>query len=334
MMGKKIRSFAPLPLDVSLEELVPKDHFYRRLEARLDPHNRAVWAVAARRGAQRIRELRQAGQWQPPLIRHPELAERQRQRMRRLAADPVYRAALIRQLSRGAREATEFVERTCVVCGTSFQAFAARVRAGEGKTCSPDCSRARRAQVLREHQPARTAPDAWRQRTRLQARAQWRQSPRYHRLAVAVRRLEPAALASLPPRDRQMLGWYYGLETAGELLDHTQIGERLGLSPKRVARRLHRTLAHLLGSGVVHAAGDRGGTTAARCGVCRGLRQQPSPIGPVLSWQERERVLALQVALGAVTRCARCGQLRPIADTAAGRHRCRPPTRRPPRPGS
>jgi transposase len=36
MMGKKIRSFAPLPLDVSLEELVPKDHFYRRLEASLD----------------------------------------------------------------------------------------------------------------------------------------------------------------------------------------------------------------------------------------------------------------------------------------------------------
>jgi len=36
MMGTKIRSFAPLPLDVSLEELVPKDHFYRRLEARLD----------------------------------------------------------------------------------------------------------------------------------------------------------------------------------------------------------------------------------------------------------------------------------------------------------
>jgi hypothetical protein len=29
----KIRSFSPLPLDVSLEELAPKDHFYRRLEA-------------------------------------------------------------------------------------------------------------------------------------------------------------------------------------------------------------------------------------------------------------------------------------------------------------
>ena len=36
MMGTKIRSFNPLPLDVSLDELVPDDHFYRRLEGRLD----------------------------------------------------------------------------------------------------------------------------------------------------------------------------------------------------------------------------------------------------------------------------------------------------------
>ncbi len=36
MMGTKIRSFAPLPHDLSLEDLVPEDHFYRRLEARLD----------------------------------------------------------------------------------------------------------------------------------------------------------------------------------------------------------------------------------------------------------------------------------------------------------
>src|SRR5215217_7548049 len=36
MMGTKIRSFAPLPRDLSLEELVPKDHFYRRPEAQLD----------------------------------------------------------------------------------------------------------------------------------------------------------------------------------------------------------------------------------------------------------------------------------------------------------
>jgi transposase len=36
MMGTKVRSFAPLPADLSLEELVPEDNFYRRLEARLD----------------------------------------------------------------------------------------------------------------------------------------------------------------------------------------------------------------------------------------------------------------------------------------------------------
>ena len=32
MMGTKIRSFSPLPRDVSLEELVPAGHFYRRLQ--------------------------------------------------------------------------------------------------------------------------------------------------------------------------------------------------------------------------------------------------------------------------------------------------------------
>jgi hypothetical protein len=36
MMGAKIRSFSPLPEDLSLEDLVPEDHFYRRLEAQLD----------------------------------------------------------------------------------------------------------------------------------------------------------------------------------------------------------------------------------------------------------------------------------------------------------
>ncbi len=35
MMGAKIRNFAPLP-DLPLEELVPKDNFYRHLEATLD----------------------------------------------------------------------------------------------------------------------------------------------------------------------------------------------------------------------------------------------------------------------------------------------------------
>ncbi len=36
MMGAKERRFDPLPRDVSLEELVPPEHLYRRLEERLD----------------------------------------------------------------------------------------------------------------------------------------------------------------------------------------------------------------------------------------------------------------------------------------------------------
>jgi transposase len=36
MMGTKVRSFAALPRDLSLEDLVPEENFYRRLEARLD----------------------------------------------------------------------------------------------------------------------------------------------------------------------------------------------------------------------------------------------------------------------------------------------------------
>lgn len=36
MMGTKIRRFAPLPRDTSLEDIVPRDNFYRRLEERLD----------------------------------------------------------------------------------------------------------------------------------------------------------------------------------------------------------------------------------------------------------------------------------------------------------
>jgi transposase len=36
MMGTKIRSFTSLPHDVSIEDLVPEDHFYRRLERTLN----------------------------------------------------------------------------------------------------------------------------------------------------------------------------------------------------------------------------------------------------------------------------------------------------------
>jgi len=36
MMGIKERDFRPLPTNLSLEELVSEDNFYRRLEKRLD----------------------------------------------------------------------------------------------------------------------------------------------------------------------------------------------------------------------------------------------------------------------------------------------------------
>jgi transposase len=36
MMGTKERNFPSLPEDISLEDLVPKDNFYRRLQERLD----------------------------------------------------------------------------------------------------------------------------------------------------------------------------------------------------------------------------------------------------------------------------------------------------------
>src|SRR5215210_1074092 len=36
MMGTKIRCFAPLPHELSLEDLVPEEHLYRRLQATLD----------------------------------------------------------------------------------------------------------------------------------------------------------------------------------------------------------------------------------------------------------------------------------------------------------
>lgn len=36
MMGTRQRDFRPLPESISLEELVPKDNFYRRLDERID----------------------------------------------------------------------------------------------------------------------------------------------------------------------------------------------------------------------------------------------------------------------------------------------------------
>lgn len=245
----------------------------KRLEARKDPNNRAAWAKGAHRGGAKIHELYEAGKYLPPLVRDPKLVERQRQLMREKAADPVFWAALVRRLSKGLREGPKFVEQSCVVCGTRFQTLAALVRAGQGKTCGPACYRARRAQALREHSPARTEPEAWRERTRLSARAQWQCSPRYRRIAAALQALEPGVMAGAPELDRQIVGWYYGLE-GQRGLDYGEIAVQLGLSRSQVADRLHRLLARLLGGEVVHGDGDRGGTTYARCRVCRTFAQQ------------------------------------------------------------
>ena len=35
-MGNKVRSFAPLPQDLSMDDLLLEVHFYHRLQARLD----------------------------------------------------------------------------------------------------------------------------------------------------------------------------------------------------------------------------------------------------------------------------------------------------------
>ena len=51
MMGSKERAFAPLP-PVTLEDLVPPDHFYRHLERTLD------LALRARPGPRRLRRDR------------------------------------------------------------------------------------------------------------------------------------------------------------------------------------------------------------------------------------------------------------------------------------
>jgi hypothetical protein len=190
--------------------------------------------------------------------------------MLRKVADPTERAALVRRLSNGARDGPELVERTCVMCGKSFQALASRVRVGEGKTCSPPCTHARRAQLMREHHPARTAPDIWRQRTRLSARAQWRQNPRYQRIAAALSALDRSDLARLSDADREMLEWYYGLGGQdAEALDYRQIADKLDRTVDQVSERIHRVTSQTLGPAVVHVPGDRNGTTRERCSICR-----------------------------------------------------------------
>jgi hypothetical protein len=71
MMGTKIRSFEPLPRDVSLQELVPKDNFYRRLGRQVLRHfdEEYVDRVKAYRGTFPYEKaLRKRRVWVEPLF--------------------------------------------------------------------------------------------------------------------------------------------------------------------------------------------------------------------------------------------------------------------------
>jgi hypothetical protein len=48
VMGIKERVFSPLHCDISLEELIPKDNSYRRLEETLDLSSPRNWCAAGR----------------------------------------------------------------------------------------------------------------------------------------------------------------------------------------------------------------------------------------------------------------------------------------------
>lgn len=75
MMGVKIREFQPLPREVSLEELVPTENFYRDLEERLNLSfvREMVAPLYARGGRPSVELPRYGGQFsltplQPPLL--------------------------------------------------------------------------------------------------------------------------------------------------------------------------------------------------------------------------------------------------------------------------
>ena len=153
------------------------------------------------------------------------------------------------------------------------------IGAGRKKGSAASRSRAGKLKLgLPAAQPARTAPETWRQRTRLSARAQWRQNPRYQRIAAALSALDRSLLACVSERDREMLEWYYGLGGQdAEALDYRQIADKLNRTANQVSVRIHRVTAAMLGPDVVHARGDRNGTTRERCRTCRRI---PAPTAP------------------------------------------------------
>lgn len=147
-------------------------------------------------------------------------------------ADPVWKAEWARKVSAGRGGRTE-VTRTCVICSQTFTIAATLARRGEGKVCGAACGRARRAQVLREHHPAKRP--AWAAEKRAASIMQWQGSARYQGIAARLRALDEAAFARLPERERQAVRLYYGLvEQEAGPFTHQVIGARLGVSRSRV----------------------------------------------------------------------------------------------------
>jgi hypothetical protein len=223
-----------------------------RLEAKTDPKNRATFRELAGRAGRRIHELHRAGEWSPPGFPDARASSRKGvERLRELRADPAYRAAIGRKISQsmGGRPRAQM---TCVVCGTSFEIEASRVRKGRGKTCGVDCWRENQRRGLRAYNASH--PEV----RRLQ------QDARYLQLLAALQRLPAEALDRLTGEERDVLTHYYGL-AGNQVASQAEIGRRFGRGPRWVRSALARGVDRLLGHGAEPqpVPSRRGGSGAA-----------------------------------------------------------------------
>lgn len=115
---------------------------------------------------------------------------------------------------------------------------------GRGKTCGPACTREARRRVLTANHPKNKAD--FRERRRAQARQKILDSPEFRAVADALRQLDPAVLAAVPPRDREVLTRYYGVVSQPPETQE-EIARSLGLSRRRIGMILKRQRERLVG---------------------------------------------------------------------------------------
>lgn len=194
--------YRPLGLEVFRQQTTEEHRAYasgpRRLQTRVDPHNRAVWQRMQRAGTARSQEL-----WE----------------------DRVHAEARAKRLSeaRGGRIAV-----ACAVCGAPLELSRWEVRHSQQHTCGDPCRREFRRRLLAQRghlgsAEVREKAGATR-RTRLAAR------PKYGRevgakisearrrrdgdAAEQLRQLPAEAWEALPEPDRTLVRRYYGLTRA------------------------------------------------------------------------------------------------------------------------